>query len=166
MTTTPETDTPPTDADFMSFGGNDQSFLEYPQGHYAKMRAHRPVLCVEGAVQTTTRAALDTALRNAGVFSSRMEAAPLGVERPLIPLQIDPPEHRKYRRLLDPLFAPKQMAALEPQIAAQVNELIDGFEDPGQLRFHQRVRHPAALDDLSPPLRAALVGATPVTRIQ
>src|ERR1700683_5477414 len=128
MTTAPDTGTTPSDADFMSFGGNDQGFLESPQPRYAQMRAHRPLLRVEGAVQTTTRAALDTALRNAEVYSSGMEGAPLGTERPLIPLQIDPPEHRKYRKLLDPLFAPKQMARLEPQISALVNELMDGFE--------------------------------------
>ena len=29
--------------------------------------------------------------------------------RPLIPLQVDPPDHRKYRKILDPLFAPQQM---------------------------------------------------------
>src|SRR5580704_11250403 len=135
MTTAPDSGTPEVDADLMTFGGNDQGFLEYPQPHYAKMRAHRPVLRVKGAVQTTTRAALDAALRNAEVYSSGMEGAPLGVERPLIPLQIDPPDHRKYRRLLDPLFAPKQMATLEPQISAQVNELIDGFEDRGSCDF-------------------------------
>jgi cytochrome P450 len=135
MTTAPDTGTTPSDADFMSFGGNDQGFLEYPQPHYAKMRAHRPVLCVEGAVQTTTRAALDTALRNAEVYSSGIEGAPLGNERPLIPLQIDPPDHHKYRKLLDPLFAPRQMALLEPQISARVNELIDGFEARGSCDF-------------------------------
>jgi cytochrome P450 len=138
MTTTPETDLPDTtapdsdpsvtDADLMILGGNKQGFLEYPQPHYAKMRAHRPVLCVEGAVQTTTRAALDTALRHSEIYSSGMGGAPLGVERPLIPLQIDPPDHKKYRKLLDPLFAPKQMAILEPQISAQVNTLMDRFE--------------------------------------
>jgi cytochrome P450 len=135
MTTTSDTGRPDIDSDFMVFGGNKQDFLEYPQPHYAKMRAHRPVLCVEGAVQTTTRAALDTALRDAETFSSGMEGAPLGVERPLIPLQIDPPDHHKYRKLLDPLFAPKQMAILEPQISAQVNELIDGFEGRGGCDF-------------------------------
>src|ERR1700691_4747328 len=131
----PHGDTGPVDADLMVFGGNDQGFLEYPQPHYAKMRARRPLLRAKGAVQTTTRAALDTALRNAEIYSSGMEGAPLGNVRPLIPLQIDPPEHRKYRKLLDPLFAPKQTATLEPQIAAQVNELIDTFEDTGGCDF-------------------------------
>ncbi len=131
----PEPDGPEPDTDLIVFGGNDQSFLEYPQPHYAKMRARRALLRVPGAVQTTNRAALDSALRNAEIYSSGMEGAPLGVERPLIPLQIDPPEHRKYRKLLDPLFAPKQMATLEPQISTQVNELIDTFEDRGSCDF-------------------------------
>ena len=114
----------------MIFGGNDQAFLEYPQPHYAKMRARGPVLRVPGAVQTTTRAALDTALRNAEVYSSGMEGgAPLGVERPLIPLQIDPPDHVRYRRLLDPLFAPKRMAALESRTAALVHRRGEEDED-------------------------------------
>jgi cytochrome P450 len=135
MTTASEADRPDVDTDLMVFGGNDQGFLEYPQPHYAKMRARRPLLRAKGAVQTTTRAALDTALRNAEIYSSGMEGAPLGNVRPLIPLQIDPPEHRKYRKLLDPLFAPKQMATLEPHITAQVNELIDTFEDTGGCDF-------------------------------
>jgi cytochrome P450 len=117
--------------DLIVFGGVDQSFLEFPQPHYARMRARRPVLRVPGAVQTTTRAALDTALRNPEIYSSGMDGAPLGNDRPLIPLQIDPPLHLKYRKLLDPLFAPRQMAKLEPQIAAQVNELMDVFCDRG-----------------------------------
>jgi len=135
MTTTPDAGTQESDGDLMVFGGNDQAFLEYPQPHYAMMRSRRPLLRVNGAVQTTTRAALDAALRNAEVYSSGIEGAPLGVERPLIPLQIDPPEHRKYRKLLDPLFAPRQMAKLEPQIATQVNELIDRFADKGSCDF-------------------------------
>jgi cytochrome P450 len=135
MTTAPERDKPTVDADLIAYGGNDQSFLEYPQPHYAKMRARRPLLRVGGAVQTTTRAALDSALRNAGVFSSGQDAAPLGNERPLIPLQIDPPDHLKYRKLLDPLFSPRAMARLEPQISEQVNELIDRFIDRGSCDF-------------------------------
>jgi cytochrome P450 len=50
---------------------------------------------------------------------------------PLIPLQVDPPDHVKYRRLLDPIFAPKKMNALEGEIAAMVNDLIDDVIDDG-----------------------------------
>ena len=45
-------------------------------------------------------------LANPGVFSSGVEAVAIGQVRPLLPLQIDPPEHKSYRKLLDPLFAP------------------------------------------------------------
>src|SRR3546814_9260300 len=30
-----------------------------------------------------------------------------------IPLEIDPPDHRKYRNIVDPLFSPKAIAKLE-----------------------------------------------------
>ncbi len=130
-----EPNVPDTDLNLMVFSGVAQDFLEYPQPHFARMRAHAPLLTVPGAVQTTTRAALDAALRNPTVFSSGMDAAPLGNERPLIPLQIDPPDHLKYRKLLDSLFAPRQVASLEAQIVDQVNRLIDRFVDRGACHF-------------------------------
>ena len=51
--------------------------------------------------------------RDPEVFSSSTTAHDLKAKRPLIPLQIDPPDHRKYRKLLDPLFAPQRMKLLE-----------------------------------------------------
>ena len=64
-----------------------------------------------------------------------MDAVDLGQSVPLIPLQVDPPDHRKYRRLLDPIFAPRRMNLLEPEITRLVNELIDGFIDKGECEF-------------------------------
>lgn len=55
----------------------------------------------------------------------------LGAQRPLIPLDLDGDAHRMYRRLLDPLFTPKQAARLEPAIRARANALIDDFADTG-----------------------------------
>ena len=65
-----------------------------------------------------------------------MSAVDLQNIRPLIPLQIDPPDHKKYRKILDPLFAPQQMALLEEPVTKLVNDLIDGFDRPrrGRLR--------------------------------
>ena len=64
-----------------------------------------------------------------------MEAVDLGQSVPLIPLQVDPPIHRNYRRLLDPIFAPRQMAAREPDITQMINERIDTFIDKGECEF-------------------------------
>ena len=64
-----------------------------------------------------------------------MSAVDLQNVRPLIPLQIDPPDHKKYRKILDPLFAPRRMAEIEPPVTALVNELIDGFADRTEINF-------------------------------
>jgi cytochrome P450 len=102
-----------------------------------------PVLRMDGiGVVASSRAAVDEVLRNPEVFSSNMSATDLKVRRPLIPLQIDNPAHRKYRRILDPLFAPQQVKALEVPAAGLVNELIDAFIDDGELDFAKQFSVP------------------------
>ena len=64
-----------------------------------------------------------------------MDAVDLKNKRPMIPLQIDPPEHKKYRKLLDPIFAPRKMAAMDEEVAELVNHLIDGFIERGEVDF-------------------------------
>lgn len=55
----------------------------------------------------------------------------LGAERPLIPLDIDGEEHRTFRRLLDPLFSPRQVALMEPAIRRITKGVIDDLERMG-----------------------------------
>ena len=68
-----------------------------------------PVLALEGyetGVVLSRKVDIDEALRHPEMFTSNMTAVDLKNARPLIPLQIDPPEHKKSRKLLDPIFAP------------------------------------------------------------
>ncbi|GAA0630439.1 cytochrome P450 [Sporichthya brevicatena] len=58
-----------------------------------------------------------------------------------LPLELDPPEHTLYRHALQPLFNPKRMAALEPNIRRIVNELIDGFAHRGEAEFVSEFAH-------------------------
>jgi cytochrome P450 len=60
----------------------------------------------------------------------------MGSDKPLIPLHLDGDLHRHYRRLLDPLFAPKRMALLEPDIRKLADELVDGFIGDGFVELH------------------------------
>ncbi|MGR4863087.1 cytochrome P450 [Caulobacter sp. LARHSG274] len=53
----------------------------------------------------------------------------------MIPLEIDPPDHRKYRAILDPMLSPRAVADLETYIRSLTNELIDGFIDQRQCEF-------------------------------
>jgi cytochrome P450 len=48
-----------------------------------------------------------------------------------IPEEMDPPEHTKYRQLLNWQFAPARMKALEPKMRQLCGELIDRFSDKG-----------------------------------
>ena len=60
----------------------------------------------------------------------------MGTDDPLIPLHLDGDVHRHYRKLLDPLFTPKKMALLEPDIRKLADELIDGFIGDGHVELH------------------------------
>jgi cytochrome P450 len=75
------------------------------------------------------------ALKHPEVFSSK-NVVNIGNDVPLIPLSIDPPDHAKYRRVLDPQFSPKRMADLEPEARILVNEIIDEFAGRGECDFH------------------------------
>ena len=110
----------------------DPELAASPQPMYKLMRDGSPVLHLDGAVAVSRREDIDEIFRCPEVFSSNMSAVDLGNVRPLIPLQIDPPDHVRYRRILDPLFAPRQMAVLEPQVVALVHDLIDRFIDRGE----------------------------------
>lgn len=97
-----------------------------------------PVLSIDdNMVLITRRGDIETALRTPAVFSSNADAVDLGNVRPMIPLQIDPPKHVKYRRILDPLFAPRKMAALEDEVVDLVASTMAAFESKGTCDFHE-----------------------------
>ncbi len=113
----------------------DSDFAAEPQILYREARSRGAVVPGAFGPQVVRREAVEYALTHPEEFSSGMDAVDLGQSVPLIPLQVDPPEHRKYRRLLDPIFAPRRMNVLEPDITRLVNELIDRFIDSGSCEF-------------------------------
>jgi len=70
-----------------------------------------------------------------GVLSSGGEGANLGLggHHVAIPLELNGAEHTKWRKLLDPVFAPKKIAALEGRVRQRANELTDRFIDKGSV---------------------------------
>ena len=61
----------------------------------------------------------------------------LGAPAALIPLQIDGEAHRNYRRLLDPLFAPRAVARIEQHVRRLADGLIDNFAEKGSVEFYE-----------------------------
>lgn len=82
------------------------------------------------------------ALRTPEVYSSGFDAVHIGQVRPLIPLQVDPPEHHAYRKLLDPLFAPRKIAILEDRIRDLARDLVAGVVDDGGCNFNSAFAEP------------------------
>ena len=116
--------------------------LAEPQPMYKALRETNPVFRSPSVVVLSRLADIEMALKHTELFSSNMDAVDLGTVRPLIPLQVDPPEHAKYRRVLDPLFTPREMARREPWVAELVNEMIDRFADRGECDFHEEFAVP------------------------
>jgi cytochrome P450 len=92
---------------------------------------------MDGFAMSFDRSITEHVLRNHELFSSRVEMK-LGNVRPLIPLNVDPPQHAKYRKLLDPLFAPKRMDTQEADITRRVNALLDDFAGDGECNFTEQ----------------------------
>jgi cytochrome P450 len=59
-----------------------------------------------------------------------------------IPQEIDPPEHRKYRNIVDPVFSPQGVLKLEGKIRKLANDLIDSFIEQGACEFAEEYGRP------------------------
>jgi cytochrome P450 len=121
----------------------DTETARHPQPSYKLMRDLAPVMRLDGVgVLVSRRQEIDELFRHPELFSSNMSAVDLQNVRPLIPLQVDPPRHKTYRRILDPLFAPQRMREIEAPVARLVNELIDGFADEPEIDFARQFSVP------------------------
>jgi len=75
--------------------------------------------------------------RHPAILGNGGQGGSFGNDNPLIPLEIDGDDHKKWRKLLDPIFGPKQMAPLEAQIRELAGELIDTFASRGEAEFSE-----------------------------
>jgi cytochrome P450 len=133
------------------FDMGDPELNRHPQPGYRMLRDSGPVVRLPGVIPSRANADaylvgrhadVVTVLRSPDVFSSRFDAVHIGQVRPLIPLQIDPPDHAKYRKLLDPLFAPRRIALLEDRTRALVSDLVEAVADDGGCNYHAAVSEP------------------------
>jgi cytochrome P450 len=112
-----------------------------PQPRYQLLVEAGVVEAMPGVYMVASRDAVEATLKNSEVFSSE-GFLELGNVRPLIPLSVDPPRHLKYRKILDPIFAPKQMDAIEGDVTDRVNHFLDMFIDRGECNFTHEFAEP------------------------
>ena len=62
-----------------------------------------------------------------------------------IPVELDPPEHRKYRKLINPLTTPAAVECLRPSIEKYTTRFIDGVIEDGHCDFATIIGVPAVV---------------------
>ena len=107
-----------------------------PQPMYADLAAHCPV--EHHAPGMYSAYSMEDVLFLNKHHEVRQGVTYLGSTRAAIPLGLDGEEHRKYRRLLDPVFAPRRIASLEGQIRQYAHEMIDAFIDTGSVEAYKQ----------------------------
>ncbi|MEE6139154.1 cytochrome P450 [Mycobacterium sp. 050128] len=94
---------------------------------WAALRDAGPVVLSDGWYALTRRDDVLAALRNPNVFSSQKAFEVVGSPLPLVPAAFDPPEHTRFRKILQPFFSPHALAAILPSIQAQAIGIIDAI---------------------------------------
>jgi cytochrome P450 len=96
------------------------------------LRDAGPVVLVDGIIYLTHRDDVLNALRNAELFSSKKAFDILGSPLPLIPLALDPPEHTRFRKILQPFFSPHTLGEMLPSLQKQAIEIIKRVAAKGE----------------------------------
>lgn len=110
--------------------------LNYPEVFYTTSNGGHWVI--------TGREAVDRALRDHEVFGSEFGGIPNTPEhaRMFIPLQLDPPEHTPFRKLLNPMFGPKAIWKLEDSTRELCRELVGAVVARGECEFVEEIALP------------------------
>jgi len=96
------------------------------------LRDAGPVVFMNGYYYITRREDVLAALRNPEVFSSRLALQPPGSPIPVIPLAFDPPEHTRYRKILQPFFSPHGLSKSRPVLHRHAADMIDAIASRGE----------------------------------
>ena len=127
-----------------------------PFGYYQWLREQQPVLRMPGTgfYVLTRYEDLRAILRDTQTFSNTLDLEELSGERarrlgarfnerlaekgwPHVPTlhQSDPPEHTRYRRLLNKVFSPGRVRQMIPDVERICDQLIDSFAGRGRCEF-------------------------------
>jgi cytochrome P450 len=98
---------------------------------WAYVRERGEVYEADGLWYLTSPQAVRFAQHHPEIFSSA-KGYRIGSPIPMIPLMIDPPDHARYRRILDPMLSPRVVKDLEGDLRAQAGALIDAFVTRGE----------------------------------
>lgn len=128
------------DAEISDFHYSNAEFARDPHPVFEKMRRECPVAHSErydGFWVLSKYSDVLMAYQEPRIFSSFPNPIPpsFGHDRPMIPVETDPPDLLNYRRILMPLFTPQAAKALEPRIRATARALVTQVVDRGGCEY-------------------------------
>jgi cytochrome P450 len=96
------------------------------------LRDAGPVVSMDGWYYLTRREEVLAALRDPELFSSKKAFDELGSPLPLVPIAFDPPEHTRFRKILQPFFSPHTLNDMLPSLQRQAMDIVDAAAAKGQ----------------------------------
>jgi cytochrome P450 len=88
------------------------------------LRDAGPVVFMNGAYYLTRREDVLAALGQPNLFSAHLALQPPGSPVPVLPSASDPPEHTRYRKILQPHFSPQALSKSRPVMERHAAEMI------------------------------------------
>ncbi len=96
------------------------------------LRDAGPVVFMNGGYYLTRREDVLAALRDANLFSAHLALQPPGSPVPVLPSAFDPPEHTRYRKILQPYFSPQALSESRPLMERHAAEMIGALAGRGE----------------------------------
>ena len=121
----------------------DPEFCRDPSATYERLREHCPALHSDeyfeqygGYTLLTRYGDVKDVLQDPETYSSAVPgvtAIPMIIQRdyPLLPVEVDPPEHSRYRALIAPVFRRSRIEALRPKMIEILTGLLDDLSAKG-----------------------------------
>jgi cytochrome P450 len=105
-----------------------------PYPVYETLRSQCPVAHAEAHGGFFTAANYDDVKAVVSTYGAFSSLGGTGVPKlgfPLLPIDLDPPEQTRFRKLLNPMFTVEAVSTLRPKIQGLADDLIDGFIERG-----------------------------------
>ncbi len=141
----------------MTFDHHDPQFVRDPESVIGPIREQHPLLhsdlyggfWVLSRYDDVTAAALDHEAFTSAVAGTTLIPPTQPRTDPLLPIELDPPEHTRYRALVNSVFAKPRIDAMRPDLEAVATRLLEPYARKGGGDVMAEFAHPMSLASLA-----------------
>ena len=141
----------------MSFDHHDPQFVQDPERVIGPIREQQPLLHSDlyggfwllTRYEDVTAAALDHEAFTSAVAGTTLIPPTQPRTDPLLPIELDPPEHTRYRALVNSVFAKPRIDTMRPDLEAVATRLLTQYAQQGGGDVMADFAHPMSLASLA-----------------